>query len=120
MLWSWTQNLLQSCDVVVAVHAPVTNQPPRAKRQLGLQAPPGSDTVGSANSSGCWKCGSPKTTSSMSDYIAARVKQLREATILMNDKIRVEELKRKHTSEALREPHEIKLKRIKDSYSYCA
>ena len=72
------------------------------------------------NSSGCWKCGSPSATSSMSDYIAARVKQLREATILMNDKLRVEELKRKQRIAAETEPHDEKLQRIKDSYSYCA
>ena len=56
----------------------------------------------------------------MSDYIAARVKQLREATILMNDKLRVEELKRKQKIAAETEPHDKKLQRIKDSYSYCA
>ena len=75
---------------------------------------------GSGNSSGCWKCGSPNTTSSMSDYIAARVKQLREATILMNENLRKEELKRKQRIAAEMEPHDKKLQRIKDSYSYCA
>jgi hypothetical protein len=55
----------------------------------------------------------------MSDYIASRVKQLREATILMNDKLRLEELKRKQLAAAQREPHDKKLKRITDSYSYC-
>ena len=56
----------------------------------------------------------------MSDYMAAKVKQLREVTILMNDNLRVEELKRKQRSAAQREPHDKKLQRIKDSYSYCA
>jgi hypothetical protein len=31
----------------------------------------------------------------MSDYMVARVQELREATVLMNDNLRVEELKRK-------------------------
>jgi hypothetical protein len=111
-----------SCDVAVAVavEAPVTNQPPRAKRQLALKALHPCEPTGSGNSSGCWKCGSPNTTSSMSDYVAARVKQLREATILMNDNLRKEELKRKQISAAQREPHDKKQQRIKDSYSYCA
>ena len=116
--------MLQSCDVAVAVavavEAPVTNQPPWAKRHLALQTPQPCEPMGSGNNSGCWKCGSPNTTSSMSDYMAARVKQLREATILMNDNLRVEELKRKQRAAAQREPHDIKLKRIKDSYSYYA
>ena len=116
--------MLQSSDVVVALavadEAPVRKQPPRAKRQLALQARHSSEPKGSENSSGCWKCGSPNTTSSMYDYMAARVRQLREATILMNENLRVEELKRKQRTVAQREPHDIKLKRIKDSYSYCA
>ena len=116
--------MLQSHDVAsavaVAVEAPVKMPHPRAKRHLALQTTRPSEPTGSGNSSGCWKCGSPKTTSSMSDYIAARVKQLREATILMNEKVRVEELKRKQLVAAQIEPHDKKLKRIKDSYSYCA
>ena len=74
--------MLQSCDVAVAVavavsgEAPITNQPPWAKRQLALQAPHPCEPLGSGNSFGCWKCGSPNTTSSMFDYMAARVKQL--------------------------------------------
>ena len=114
--------MLQSRDVAiaVAVEAPVTMPHPRAKRQLALKTTCPTEPMGSGNSSGCWKCGSPKTTSSMSDYIATRVKQLREATILMNDNLRVEELKRKQLVAAQREPHDKKLKRIKDSYSYCA
>jgi hypothetical protein len=116
--------MLQSRDVAIAVavevEAPVTMPHPRAKRQLALQTTRLSEPTGSGNSSGCWKCGSPKTTSSMSDYIAARVKQLREATIKMNDNLRVEELKRKQIAAAQREPHDKKLKRINDSYSYCA
>ena len=112
----------QSVDVAiaVAVEAPVTMAHPRAKRQLALQTTRPNEPTGSGNSSECWKCGSPKTTSSMSDYIASRVKQLREATVLMNDKLRKEELKRKHLDASQREPHDIKLKRIRDSYSYCA
>ena len=106
--------------VAVAVEAPVTNQPSRAKRHLALQSVHPCEPQGSGNSSGCWKCGSPNTTSSMSDYIAARVKQLREATIRMNENLRLEELKRKQSSAALQEPHDKKLQRIKDSYSYCA
>jgi hypothetical protein len=86
--------MLQSGDVAiaiaVAVEAPTTMPHPRAKRQLALQITHPCEPTGSGNSSKCWKCGSPKTTSSMSDYMAARVKQLREATILMNDNIRVE------------------------------
>ena len=39
---------------------------------------------------------SPKTTSSMSNYMAAKIKQLCEATVFMNDNLRVEELKPKH------------------------
>jgi len=62
----------------------------------------------------------PNTTSSMSDYMAAKVKEFREATILMNDNLRVEEPKRKQRSAAQKEPHDIKLQRTKDSYSYCA
>jgi hypothetical protein len=112
--------MLQSCDVVVAVQTPVTNQPPWAKRQLALQALHPCEPQGSGNSYGCWKCGSPNTTSSMSDCMAARVKQLREATILMNDNLRVEELKRKQRNTTQWEPHDRKLQRIKDSYSYCA
>ena len=110
----------KSCAVAVAVEAPVTNQPPRAKRQLALQALHPCEPQGSGDNSGCWKCGSPNTTSSMSNYIAARVKQLREATIKMNDKHRAEELKRKQSIAAQMEPHDRKLQRIKDSYSYCA
>lgn len=106
--------------IAIAVEAPTTMPHPRAKRQLALQTTHPSEPTGSGNSSGCWKCGSPKTTSSMSDYIVARVKQLREATILMNENIRVEELKRKRSSAIQMEPHDKKLKRIKDSYSYCA
>ena len=56
----------------------------------------------------------------MSDYMAARVKQLREATVLMNDNLRVEEVKHKQWAVAQREPHDMKLKRIKDSYSSCS
>ena len=112
----------QSCDVAVAVavETPIRNQSPRVKRQLALQALHPCEPLGSENSSGCWKCGLPNTTSSMSDYVATRVKQLREATILMNDNLCVEELKRKQRSVAQREPHDKKLQRIKDSYSYCA
>ena len=113
--------MLQSRDVAiaVAVEAPVTMPRSRAKRQLALETARPSEPTGFGNSSGCWKCGSSKTTSSMSDYIASRVKQLREATILMNDKLRLEELKRKQLAAAQREPHDKKLKRITDSYSYC-
>ena len=114
--------MLQSPDaaIAVAVEAPVTMPHPRAKRQLALRTARPSEPTGSGSSSGCWKCGSPKATSSMSDYIATRVKQLRDATVLMNDKHRVEELKRKQQAAAQREPHDKILQRIKDSYSYCA
>lgn len=47
-------------------------------RPLALHTP--SELMGSGNSFGCWKCSSPETTSSMCDYIVARVKQLQEAT----------------------------------------
>jgi hypothetical protein len=50
----------------------------------------------------------------MSDYIAARVKQLREATVLMNENLRAEELKSKQRSAIQREPHDKKQQRIKD------
>ena len=88
--------MLQSCDVVVAVvvavavEAPITTPHPRAKRQLALQTPHPSEPTGYGNSYGCRKCSSPKTASSMFDYMAARVKQLREPTILMNDNLCVE------------------------------
>jgi hypothetical protein len=55
----------------------------------------------------------------MSDYIAARVKQLQEAIVLMNENLRAEELKSKQRSAIQREPHEFFLQRIKDLYSYC-
>jgi hypothetical protein len=106
--------------VAVAVEPPVTNQPPRAKRHLALKSLDPCEPQGSGNSYGCWKCGSPNTTSSMSDYMAARVKQLQEATIVMNEKQCLEELKCKQRSAAQREPHDKKLQRINDSYSYCA
>ena len=56
----------------------------------------------------------------MYDYMAAMVKQLREATVLVNDNLRAEEVKYKQWTLAQREPHNMKLKRIKDSYSSCA
>lgn len=99
---------------------PATTRNPPVKRHLALQSPYPSVPTGSGNSSGCWKCGSPKTTSSMSDQIAARVKQLQEATVLMKEKLRVQEVKRKQWNADQREPHDVKLKRIKDSYSSCA
>ena len=66
--------------VAVAVAGPVTRA--RVKRHLSLQTTQPSEQTGSGNSYGCWRCSSPNTTSSMSDYVAARVKQLREATAL--------------------------------------
>jgi hypothetical protein len=110
--------MLQTCDVAVA--ALVTTPHARVKRHLALQTPHPNEPTKSGNSSRCWRCSSPKTTSSMSDYVAARVKQLRKAIVLMKDNLRVEEVKRKQWSAAQREPHDMKLKMIKDSYSSCA
>jgi hypothetical protein len=101
--------------VVVAVAVPFTRA--RAKRHLSLQTTHPSEPTGSGNSSGCWRCSSPNTTSSMSDYVSARVKQLREATALMNEKQRLEEVKRKECSLRQRQPHDKILSRIADSYS---
>ena len=103
--------------VTVAVAAPMTRA--RVKRHLSLQKAQPSEPMGSGNSSGCWRCSSPNTTSSYSDYVAGRVKQLREATILMTEKKRLEEVKRKQSSIAQREPHANVLKRTNDSYSSC-
>jgi hypothetical protein len=103
--------------VPVDVAGPVTRA--RVKRHLSLQTTHPSEPTGSGNSSGCWRCSSPNTTSSMSDYVAARVKQLREATVLMEEKKRLEEVKRKQCTIAQRQPHDKMLKMIKDSYSSC-
>ena len=90
--------MLQTGDVAVvvpvAVATPVTTPHPRVKRHLSLQTTHSSEPTGSGNSSGCWRCSSPNTTSSMSDYVAARMKQFREATVLLTDKLRLEEVKR--------------------------
>ena len=101
----------------VAIAAPLTRA--RAKRHLSLHNTLPNEPIGSGNSSGCWRCSSPNTTSSYSDYVAGRVKQLREATILMTEKKRLEEVKRKQSSIAQREPHANVLKRTNDSYSSC-
>ena len=109
--------LAVAVPVAVVVAAPVTRA--RVKRHLSLQTTHPSEPTGSGNSSGCWRCSSPNTTSSMSDYMAARVKQLREATALTAEKKRLEELKRKQCSVAQRIPHDKMLKMITDSYSSC-
>ena len=62
--------------VPVAVATPVTIPHARVKSHLALQTPHPSEATGFGNSYGCWRYSSLKTTSSMSNYMAARVKQL--------------------------------------------
>ena len=101
--------------VAVAVAGPVARA--RVKRHLSLQINQPSERTGSGNSSGCWRCSSPNTTSSMSDYVAARVKQLREATALSEETKRLEEVKRKQCSLAQRTPHDQIVRKYTSSYS---
>lgn len=123
--------MLQTRDVAVAEAVPVAVEvvvpvPPvvaapftraRAKRHLALLSTDPSSPTGSGNSSGCWRCSLPNNTSSMSDYVSARVKQLRDATVLMNEKQRLEGVKRKECSLRQRQGHGKMLSRIANSYS---
>jgi hypothetical protein len=56
----------------------------------------------------------------VSNHIDARVKQLQEATMIMKENLLLDELKRKQRNATQREPLDVKLKRIEDSYSLCA
>ena len=97
------------------VVAPLTRA--RVKRHLALQSNHPSSPTGSGNSSGCWRCSSPNNTSSMSDYVSARVKQLRDATVLLKEKQRLEDVKRQECSIRQRLDHGKMLSRIGNSYS---
>ena len=55
----------------------------------------------------------------MSDYVAARVKQLREATALSEEKKRLEEVKRKQCNLAQRIRHDKIVRTYTESYSSC-
>ena len=94
------------------VSAPITSPHARVKRHLAFQTTHPSEPIGVGNSSRCWRCSSSNTTSSMFEYVAAMVKQLREATILMTEKLRLQEVKCKQCSVAKKEAHDKKLKRL--------
>jgi hypothetical protein len=103
--------------VAVAVAGPVTRA--RVKRHLSLQNTQPSEWTGSGNSSGCLRCSSPNATSSMSDYVAARLKQIREATAMSEEKKRLEDVKRKQCSLAQIIPHDQIVRKYTSSYSSC-
>ena len=115
--------MLQPCDLLVAEAVPVSIEVAapftraRAKRHLALQSTHTSSPTGSGNSSGCWRCSSPNNTSSMSDYVSARVKLLRDATVRMKEKERLEDVKRQECSLLQRQSHAKMLSRIGNSYS---
>ena len=111
--------MLQTREVAVAVAVPVAVEVVvsvlsavaalftrvRPKRHLSLQTTHLNSPTGSGNSSGCWRCSSLNNTSSMSDYVSARVKQ------------RLEEVKRHECSLRQRQGHGKMLSRITKSYS---
>ena len=113
-------SILQSCYVLVVVVVPFITPNPWVMRHLALQTPHLVSLKSFGNSYGCWKCRSLKTTLLMSNYIVASVKQLQEATMVMKENLHLEELKCKQCSVAQKEPHDVKLERIKGSYSSCA